>query len=665
MSPVRRLTLGLVACAAAFAGLPAPSAVIAVGGGQAASAPTIFIDASVTDASGRAVTTLRPEDLRVSVDGRPRKVVSLRYVCRGPGADIAAALVGRSKSAAAAVERTRLLLLVADENAIVRGQQKPVTAAVARVLDGLGSSDLAAVATLPRPQARLVLNSDAVMWQAAVAHITGRAVADTPASTPDFVAQNAAARGADPDEQARIEVERRAARDRRGASDDATDGPSDARPGASIRALREIIDGLAKLPGPKSVLVFRQAESVSGAGDPDVSGNLTSAVLESAARARVVVHLVMIDQTGRKRTAQDDGMAEIAVGTGGTIRMAKNASDSKAFDGILAALEGGYLVEVEGREGDAGARPHDLKVECSRRQMTVRVPRLWVSRQDPVPAVVVAAPPGTATPAAELRAPGRRPNEDDPQVTLLLARLSEYITAYVRDVGNVVADEDYTQRLFDGGWSKQRRLKSDLLLVKTDAEVGWTQYRDVYEVDGRPVRDREERVQKLFLENPASAPRLAEQIGNESSRYNIGTLIRTINTPTLPLAYLGPSRIGGVSFRRDGEETVEGVRAARLAFVETARPTLVRPVKGPGDAPANGMFWVDPSSGRILKTSVTVTAGNNAVRTTVVYKRSTELGLWLPAEMDERSATPDEVIQGRAVYSNYRSFKVTTDVQIK
>ncbi len=403
---------------------------------------------------------------------------------------------------------------------------------------------------------------------------------------------------------------------------------------------------------------------MSGAPEPDGSGNLTSAVLASAARARVVVHLVMVGQAGRKRTAQDDGMAAIAVGTGGTITMARNASDSKAFDGIRAALEGGYLVEVEGREGDGGARPHDLKVECSRREMTVRAPRLWVSRQDPVPAVVVAAPSGTATPAAEARAPGRRPDEDDPQLTLLLARLSEYIAAYVRDVGNVVAEEDYTQRLIRGG-SNQRHLKSDLLLVMTNAEVGWTQYRDVYEVDGRPVRDREERVQKLFLENPANASRLAEQIGNESARYNIGTLIRTINTPTLPLAYVMPSRIGGVSFRRDGEETVEGVRAARLGFEETARPTFVRPMNGPGEAPANGMFWVDPSSGRILKTRVTVTAGRNGVTTTVVYKRSAELGLWLPAQMDELSATPREEIQGRAVYSNFRSFKVTTDVQIK
>ena len=123
MNAPRSLPAGVVAFAAAFAALHALHAQVAVGSGQATSQPTIFIDASVTDGSGRPVTTLRPEELRVSVDGQLRKVVSLRYVCRGPGADVAAALVARTTNGAAAAERARLLLLLADENAIARGQQ--------------------------------------------------------------------------------------------------------------------------------------------------------------------------------------------------------------------------------------------------------------------------------------------------------------------------------------------------------------------------------------------------------------------------------------------------------------------------------------------------------------------------------------------------------------
>jgi hypothetical protein len=669
---VRPLTTGLVAYVALAASLPASSVRVAAGSGQATASPTIYIDASVTDAGGRAVTTIRPEDLRVTVDGRPRSVVSLRYVSRGPGADVAAGLIGASRNAAAAAERVRLLLLVADENAIPRGQQKPVAAVVARMLDQLGTADQAAVATLPRPPSALALGTVAAEWQAALARVTGRAVTDVAPSAPpvsptpsDVVDPSTGAEGVTAADLARIELERQVARDRRGAQDDAAEGPVDTRPGGSLRALRDIVDGLAVLPGLKSVFVFRHADSSADAVPQDPDGSLAAAVLASAARSRVVVHVVTVGQTRRKRTPQDDPMGAIAAATGGTLATPKDASDAKALDGIRAALEGGYLIEVEGGDGDDGPRPHAVKVECARRETTVRAPRQWMRRHDPMPAEIEPTLAGTAAPGTGPR-PSRRANADDQALALLLARLSEYIGAYVRDFRNVVAEEEYRQDVFSSnGLRGRRRLRADLLLVKSNADTGWTQYRDVFEVDGQPVRDREQRVQKLFLDNPATASRLAEQISNESARFNAGALARTINTPLLPLAYLMPTRIRGLSFRRDGEETVEMIKAARLTFEEKGRPTLVHPERGAGDAPATGTFWVDPATGRVLKTSLTVTAGSNQMTTTVVYKPSARLGLWLPAQMDEHSLAAGEDVEGRAVYSNFRSFKVTTETTIR
>src|SRR6185503_9035702 len=87
--------------------------------------------------------------------------------------------------------------------------------------------------------------------------------------------------------------------------------------------------------------------------------------------------------------------------------------------------------------------------------------------------------------------------------------------------------------------SRRRELKSDFLLVK----IGPTDllpFRDVFEVDGSAVRDREQRLQKLFLQSKSDALAQAAQIANESSRYNIGALQRTINTPILTLSYLQP-----------------------------------------------------------------------------------------------------------------------------
>ncbi len=243
MFPVRSLTVSLlVVCAAASASFLAPGTLVATGGEQAASPPTIFIDASVTDENGRAVTTLRPEDLRVTMNGEPRKVVSLRYVHRGPGADAAAALADRSRDAPAAAERIRSLLLIADENGILQGQQKPVAAVVARMVDELGAADQAAVATLPRPPAELVLSNIPTGRQTAVALIRGRAVSSAqpaaqalPKPNPDTNDQSVAAGGGEPDAQARFELDRQAARDRQGIQEDfATEGANSVTAGASL-----------------------------------------------------------------------------------------------------------------------------------------------------------------------------------------------------------------------------------------------------------------------------------------------------------------------------------------------------------------------------------------------------------------------------------------------
>ena len=283
----------------------------------------------------------------------------------------------------------------------------------------------------------------------------------------------------------------------------------------------------------------------------------------------------------------------------------------------------------------------------------------------PLPSATGAVPPAGA--AASAPKAGRRPKAADPALSILLARLTEYLAAYVRDFGNVVAEEDYYQRVLRGapGAPLSRHLRSDVLLVKTENDVGWMHYRDVFEVDGRPVRDREARVQKLFLENPAGARRMAQDISNESARYNIGTITRTINIPTLPLALLGPERIRTVSFERDGEQTVEGIRATRLSFEELGRPTLVRPIGAGGDAPSSGVLWIDPSNGRILKTQIKVDTGRSEMTTTVVYRPAPETGLWVPAQMDEDFKKGGEEVEGRATYRNFRSFKVTTDTSLK
>ena len=49
------------------------------------------------------------------------------------------------------------------------------------------------------------------------------------------------------------------------------------------------------------------------------------------------------------------------------------------------------------------------------------------------------------------------------------------------------------------------------------------QFRDVFEVDGEPVRDRQERLARLFLSGDLSTAKQVEEIASQSARYNIGS----------------------------------------------------------------------------------------------------------------------------------------------
>ena len=67
-------------------------------------------------------------------------------------------------------------------------------------------------------------------------------------------------------------------------------------------------------------------------------------------------------------------------------------------------------------------------------------------------------------------------------------------------------------------------------------------FRDVIEVDGVQVRDREARLAKLFLNaTPTSVDETmarAERIREEGARYNLGSMRSTLGNPVLGLGVL-------------------------------------------------------------------------------------------------------------------------------
>src|SRR6185295_17154384 len=89
-----------------------------------------------------------------------------------------------------------------------------------------------------------------------------------------------------------------------------------------------------------------------------------------------------------------------------------------------------------------------------------------------------------------------------PTVPELLAAAAKYLTEYDKKFSAVVSEEQYDQTAAQTGFRvpQRRTLKSDVILMNAEA-AGWVSLRDVYEVDGSPVRDHTDRILQLMT-NP-------------------------------------------------------------------------------------------------------------------------------------------------------------------
>ena len=94
----------------------------------------------------------------------------------------------------------------------------------------------------------------------------------------------------------------------------------------------------------------------------------------------------------------------------------------------------------------------------------------------------------------------------------------------------MVAEEHYDQSAEGPPRGGQRReLRSDFLLVRPAGFDWFLEYRDVIEIDGRLVQDRQDRLTDLFLSPSSSAHIQAQAITVASARHNIGGITRTLN----------------------------------------------------------------------------------------------------------------------------------------
>jgi hypothetical protein len=262
------------------------------------------------------------------------------------------------------------------------------------------------------------------------------------------------------------------------------------------------------------------------------------------------------------------------------------------------------------------------------------------------------------------------------------ARARDYLRVWQQSLAAVVAEEHYTQTLwrFPRGsdvvsldnTTTTRTTVSDVLLVRAGGNDAWLLFRDVMVVDGERVNDRERRFDELFVRPDANLVATARKIADEGARYNLGTLFRNLNTPVTALIFLEDKYVSSVRWRDAGREEMDGIPVVRLSFEQKEAPYAIHSREG-GAIPASGSIWVEPASGRIVQTEVTILTakvirgprGRSMLRITSRFGAVPGLTVWVPLRMIEEydlQARTDERLKAQATYTNHRLFQTATRI---
>lgn len=273
-----------------------------------------------------------------------------------------------------------------------------------------------------------------------------------------------------------------------------------------------------------------------------------------------------------------------------------------------------------------------------------------------------AGPPVDAVHAPE-RATARDASLDD-----VLQRVGRYVANYGEQAALIIAVEHYRQRYTNAplGEPARRDLVAELALVKTSDAIGWVGFRDVVAVDGKPIQDRQDRLQRLFRTGTPDVA-AARRIADESARFNIGPTRRNFNDPTTALLFLLPGNQARFAFTRKGTTTIDGIETTEIDFRERNTPTLIRTAEG-RDVASQGTVWISPSDGIVVRTRLIVSgfAGpGSSARIEATFGRDKRLGLWLPMKMTERYGRGAATTTATATYGDFKRFETSTSTEFK
>jgi hypothetical protein len=249
-------------------------------------------------------------------------------------------------------------------------------------------------------------------------------------------------------------------------------------------------------------------------------------------------------------------------------------------------------------------------------------------------------------------------------VDAMLSKLDAYLVEYEPKLSELIADESMRQELRGNArFRLERQIESEVAFIALPQNVGWFGFRHVKTVDTRPVG-----LADASLTTALGAPGLerARALLRESAQHNLG-LPRTTNLPNLPLEFLHRRNRQRFVTHADGQETVRGIRTARVVLDERMTPTIIVNRDTGGDLPSVVRAWIEPRDGRLMRAEVNTFASANAKRSEssirVEFAENKALGLLVPTEMRE-TFPAGQPLRGSSVasYTNFRRFQTSVRI---
>jgi len=140
---------------------------------------TVPVDVIALDRDGKPADNLTSASFAVAVDGRPRKVLWIRHVSRGPGSmdEASRRESGGTGVVRFAAEPARSVIVVIDETSIELGAERAVIQAAGALVDRFGLDDRIGVVRIPIPRdGHVALTTQRADVRTALRQVAGQAM---------------------------------------------------------------------------------------------------------------------------------------------------------------------------------------------------------------------------------------------------------------------------------------------------------------------------------------------------------------------------------------------------------------------------------------------------------------------------------------------------------